>query len=148
MKKIIALILIAVAFASAKDYTKTFMDLIDNLENCELSKDTITEDFGRELFFGCNEDTVQFITHGSERMAVTSISVNTVEYYKGVKVTAYRYFVHSRNDNSGNSYKGSYNEVYRDELHVCVHEVKIKLNYDLDVPKIYTYFRQKMINEK
>lgn len=148
MKKIITLILIAVAFANAKDYTKIFMNLIDKLENCELSKDTITEYFGRELFFGCNEDTVQFIGNNSDRSNVTDISINTVEYYEGVKITAYRFFIHSGINIEGEPYKGSYNEVYLDELNVYVRDVKIRLNYDLNVPKIYTYFRQKMNKQK
>lgn len=148
MKKIIALILIIVAFANAKDYTKIFMNLIDNLENCELSKDTVTELFGRELFFGCNEDTVQFSTRGFGRSTVTDISINTVEYYEGVKVTAYRFFIHSGINVEGEPYKGSYSEVYQDELGICVRDVQIRLNYDLDVPKIYTYLRQKMNKEK
>ena len=147
MKKIIILILIAVAFANAKDYTKIFMNLIDNLENCELSKDTTTEYFGRELYFGCNEDTVEIHFNGSG-MVVNGISINTKEYYNGIKVTAYRFFIHSGINVEGEPYKGSYNEVYQDELNVYVREVQIRLNYDLDVPKIYTYFRQKMNKEK
>lgn len=145
MKKIITIILITIAFANAKDYTKIFINLIDNLENCELSKDTVTELFGRELYFGCNEDTVQFMTNGSGR--TTDISINTIEYYEGVKVTAYRFFIHSGISVEGEPYKGSYSEEYRDELGICVRDVQIRLNYDLDVPKIYTYFRQKMNKE-
>lgn len=142
MKKIITLILIMAAFASAKDYTKIFMQLIDKLENCELSKDTTTELMGRELYFGCNEDTVEFYTHNSLRIKVTGISINTVEYYEGIKVTAYRFFIPSGTDVEGNPYKGSYSEVYQDELGVYVRDVQIRLEHDLDVSKIYTYFRK------
>lgn len=144
MKKIITLILITVAFANAKDYTKIFMNLIDNLENCELSKDTITEYFGRELYFGCNEDTVEIHFTGSSRI-VNGISINTKEYYNGIKVTAYRFFGNSGYDlEEGKPYKGYYCETFIDELNVTVHDVEYRLGKDLDGAKIYTYFRQKM----
>lgn len=146
MKRIIALIIIMVAFASAKDYTKIFMNLIDKLENCELSKDTTTEIFGRELHFGCNEDTVEFHMYGLGRETVKGISINTVEYYEGIKVTAYRFFIHSGTDVEGNPYKGSYHEVYQDELGIYVRDVEIRLEHDLNVPKIYTYFMKKYKN--
>lgn len=147
MKKILVFILIAIAFASAKDYTKVFMQLIDKLENCELSKDTTTEYFGRELAFKCNEDTIE-VSFDNSRDVINSviggISFNTKEYYNGIKVTAYRYFRNSGHDLEGEPYKGYYGETFFDELNVIMHEVKYTLNKDLDAVKIYTYFRQKM----
>ena len=162
MKKIVILILIIAISVMAKDPSKQFIHLIDRLENCELAKDstftdTLYDDDSalyvglrdkRNLYFGCGEDTVEINIGKGLYSKIEGMSINTNEYYKGIKVKVYRFFITDGIDSHGDPYKGCYSEVYLDEFGIEVHIVDEELPKSFDGRKIYTYFSQKLCKMK